>query len=1233
MDISKSTSVTRESSIDPEEPTRNKSRNSRSIRKANGGGSRGFNKRTQKNKVVKVTNKSVKTNKSRNKNSNKEQPRITKESTTRVVYQQEETPREEIPYTEFLPDLKLDEQLEIIHTLTDIIDNNDQKTSQGLSQLPNTVNLPNPDEYNEFKLVQGVGVLTDHQDNLSYIKENSSSVTTPHEDMDEDTVQDDEQDRPSDIDQAVDMQTEIMNEQMDLEYSTPATSETATVAIDTLAIVEPNHDSIQKAPPIHSYRRINCKKFEKEPFVRPEGHYIRHVELTEKDLVEIVEYDMDEQDDIWLKSLNQERKREDLGELTADVFEALIDRLEKEWFDLTKNLPKGQGEKENPEDSTCAICDDGECENCNAIVFCDGCNLAVHQDCYGIPYIPEGQWLCRKCIVSPETPVKTNTNRWAHLLCALWIPEVGLSNPVYMEPIDNIEGIPRGRWRLKCYICEKKMGACIQCQNTHCCTAFHVTCARKARLCMRMKFPDPNSDANQMKAYCDKHTPRDYREQVDVSQSVAKAQSLLIDPVPAAKKHLRENSRSDISASRKTRKRKESDSASYPRKTIKVNPQESEKRLSNKSVESSKSARAYNRSYMETALVAPAIIMDRLLPVLSMHKGQLRRRQEMIATICRYWSLKRETRRGAPLLKRLHLEPWTASASAHKQSEEEKMAKYSAMLDLRKDLEKVRMLIDLVHRREKEKLKRNRLQVKYLETIIFPLDYIIGPVLDTLSSLDKNEIFAKPVSLEEVPDYLIHIKHPMDFGTIRKKIENHEYSLGSGMQGFKDDVELTFQNAMTYNTSNTIYYRVAKKLRQQFQIIAEQMEKDYTELNIDPSKGILDVEIHPEIFTYNDKPLRLEKEVIKSTSRPNRVVNSKHQNQDSLSRYPQKNRETRSTTMNRKKNAKDRNKSNTPIILHHKPRAPKGWVYLTDDEEGEEKGEHIQIVSENSSQYLNDLEEDKATISSRTRSRKDGLSNLLKMDHEKESSTAKLVKAQIERSTRGSKRQAERSAKVEQVDNPEIVEMTPDNSINDTAEIKALKEHLQMLAKEEAEKPAATRTRARSQRKNEDLNKNDSVKKDLSSSMGVESNSEIVQSSRSTTSAELSNVPYGSLVWAKMQGFPWYPAEVADPNGPEVTEAIRSDKKEGDHYLVRFFDEKKEKKKSRRSWKWVPGTKVILIGDLQTDLAKLRDKSMSNTMKKEVPKAYEAACMSRGIEAVVLKQLQQLPVVPLKKHN
>ena len=44
----------------------------------------------------------------------------------------------------------------------------------------------------------------------------------------------------------------------------------------------------------------------------------------------------------------------------------------------TKNLQKPDLAMPS-EDSTCAICDDSEGENSNAIVFCDGCNLAVHQ--------------------------------------------------------------------------------------------------------------------------------------------------------------------------------------------------------------------------------------------------------------------------------------------------------------------------------------------------------------------------------------------------------------------------------------------------------------------------------------------------------------------------------------------------------------------------------------------------------------------------------------------------------------------------------------------------------------------------------------------------------------------------------------------------------------------------------------------------------------------------------------
>lgn len=94
-------------------------------------------------------------------------------------------------------------------------------------------------------------------------------------------------------------------------------------------------------------------------------------------------------------------------------------------------------------------------------------------DCYGVPYIPEGQWLCRKCTVSPENPVscllcpneggafkQTNRGEWAHLLCSIWIPEVTLGNAFIMEPIESIENIPKSRWKLVSYPQRRKLWPC-----------------------------------------------------------------------------------------------------------------------------------------------------------------------------------------------------------------------------------------------------------------------------------------------------------------------------------------------------------------------------------------------------------------------------------------------------------------------------------------------------------------------------------------------------------------------------------------------------------------------------------------------------------------------------------------------------------------------------------------------------------------------------------------------------
>lgn len=88
------------------------------------------------------------------------------------------------------------------------------------------------------------------------------------------------------------------------------------------------------------------------------------------------------------------------------------------------------------------------------MVFCDLCNICVHQACYGITSIPDGSWLCKTCSLNqrPDCILCPNKGgamkctrsgqKWAHVSCALWIPEVSIGSVEKMEPITKISSIP-----------------------------------------------------------------------------------------------------------------------------------------------------------------------------------------------------------------------------------------------------------------------------------------------------------------------------------------------------------------------------------------------------------------------------------------------------------------------------------------------------------------------------------------------------------------------------------------------------------------------------------------------------------------------------------------------------------------------------------------------------------------------------------------------------------------------
>uniref|UniRef100_A0A0A9ZIW3 Protein AF-10 n=1 Tax=Lygus hesperus TaxID=30085 RepID=A0A0A9ZIW3_LYGHE len=153
----------------------------------------------------------------------------------------------------------------------------------------------------------------------------------------------------------------------------------------------------------------------------------------------------------------------------------------------------------------CCVCSDDRGWTENPLVYCDGpgCTVAVHQACYGIVTVPIGNWYCRKC-ESADRNIKvkcelcpnkdgalkpTDNNAWAHVVCALYIPEVRFGNVTTMEPI-ILSQIPQDRYHKTCYLCEEgsrgsgraSVGACMSCNKAGCKIQFHVTCAQSRGL-------------------------------------------------------------------------------------------------------------------------------------------------------------------------------------------------------------------------------------------------------------------------------------------------------------------------------------------------------------------------------------------------------------------------------------------------------------------------------------------------------------------------------------------------------------------------------------------------------------------------------------------------------------------------------------------------------------------------------------------------------------------------------
>ncbi|CAN2389943.1 Enhancer of polycomb-like [Pristimantis euphronides] len=526
--------------------------------------------------------------------------------------------------------------------------------------------------------------------------------------------------------------------------------------------------------------------------VLPDKLY-RYIERPVEEINKDVEYDLDETDLAWLEIINENRQNDGVSTVPADTFELLLDKLEKESYHQSRCI--GVNHSPVDENAFCCVCLDDECHNSNAILFCDMCNLAVHQECYGVPYIPEGQWLCRCCLQSPSKPVtcvlcpnqggafkQTTDGKWAHVVCAIWVPEVCFANTVFLEPVEGVDNIPPARWKLTCYLCKQKgHGASIQCHKVNCYAAFHVTCAQRAGLFMKVE-PLRETGLNgttytvRKTAYCEAHRPPGTQQR---------------EPI---KSYLEEVNDQDRITKDEKNKRRRSGKKFH------------EKIFASKNIES---------VCRRGAVPLMAVVQIPLCRLIKISSGVcMQRKTQFLQHLHSYWLLKRQSRNGAPLIRRLHAHMQSQRGGGQKERNKQSASVKEAIKywqKLRHDLERARLLTELIRKREKLKREQVKLHQTAMELHLTPFNVFLRTTLDLLQEKDSANIFNEPVNLKEVPDYMDFVLYPMDFSTMRHKLECHQYP---SFLAFENDFNLMVSNCLRYNSQETVFHQAALRLRQ-----------------------------------------------------------------------------------------------------------------------------------------------------------------------------------------------------------------------------------------------------------------------------------------------------------------------------------------------------------------------------------------------------------------------------------
>lgn len=191
--------------------------------------------------------------------------------------------------------------------------------------------------------------------------------------------------------------------------------------------------------------------------------------------------------------------------------------LPRSTYTFHNSLSCGSRDKLNSNPAVTCQSDDSSDEEDEEIIQCIHCRIAVHPSCYGLRVDDvRPNWLCSRCQLKSFVaqcelcqlrggPLKPTSNgKWAHVTCAVVVPEVLFGDPDKREPV-NLNSIPKSRSRAKCLYCNShgaKGGASLQCGYKKCTSSFHVTCAQYSGI---VHWAPDNDGSKGIRANCPRH--------------------------------------------------------------------------------------------------------------------------------------------------------------------------------------------------------------------------------------------------------------------------------------------------------------------------------------------------------------------------------------------------------------------------------------------------------------------------------------------------------------------------------------------------------------------------------------------------------------------------------------------------------------------------------------------------------------------------------------------------------